>query len=126
MRQAEQKSEGVVDLDLESSKTTPAPLTPGLVTLSMLPRTQWQTLANLDIIKARNKPIKPPEKPEAAPFFMPTVPGVSQDLVFQLDEGQKGKDNAENNARETSLQMNKMQGQGSLFLAKLQVPVDRN
>ena len=118
----------------------PQPLEPELVTLSMLPRTQWQNLVHLDTIKvgaggdcwvllraavgmqlracgacqgaggtarwcvylpagrpaclplpvsvfptphppspcpqARNKPIEPPKKPEAAPFFLPTLAGV--------------------------------------------------
>lgn len=54
----------------------PQPLAPELVTLSMLPRTQWQNLVHLDTIKARNKPIEPPKKPAAAPFFLPTLAGV--------------------------------------------------
>lgn len=54
----------------------PQPLTPQLVTLSMLPRTQWQNLVHLDTIKARNKPVEPPKKPAAAPFFLPTLAGV--------------------------------------------------
>lgn len=54
----------------------PCPLMPQLVTLSMLPRTQWQNLVHLDTIKARNKPVEPPKKPAAAPFFLPTLAGV--------------------------------------------------
>ena len=41
-----------------------------LLTLSLLPRSRWQTLLNLDAIRQRNKPIQPPEKPKAAPFFL--------------------------------------------------------
>lgn len=44
---------------------------PDLVTLSLLPKTQWQSLINLDIIKVRNKPTEPPKKPEKTPFFLP-------------------------------------------------------
>mgnify|MGYP001810922628 CR=1 FL=1 len=54
----------------------PTPLAPALATLSMLPRTQWQNLVHLDTIKARNKPMEPPTKPAAAPFFLPTLAGV--------------------------------------------------
>ena len=54
----------------------PRPLAPSLVTLSMLPRPQWQTLAHLDAIQARSRPQQPPQKPEAAPFFLPTVAGI--------------------------------------------------
>jgi U3 small nucleolar RNA-associated protein 21 len=50
---------------------------PDLVTLSLLPKSQWQSLINLDIIKVRNKPIEPPKKPEKAPFFLPSVPSLS-------------------------------------------------
>lgn len=45
-------------------------LSSSLLTLSLLPRSRWQTLLNLDNIRARNKPIAPPEKPKAAPFFL--------------------------------------------------------
>ena len=47
-----------------------------LVTLSLLPRTKWQTLINLETITARNKPKEPPKAPEQAPFFLPTLPGT--------------------------------------------------
>lgn len=60
----------------------PVPLSPELVTLSLLPRAQWETLLHLDAIKARSKPIQPPKKPEAAPFFLPTVPGLEGNPVF--------------------------------------------
>lgn len=45
-------------------------LSSSLLTLSLLPRSRWQTLLNLETIRARNKPIAPPEKPKAAPFFL--------------------------------------------------------
>lgn len=56
---------------------------PDLVTLSLLPRSQWQSLTNLDIIKARNKPIDPPKKPEKAPFFLPSIPSLSGEILFK-------------------------------------------
>ena len=34
---------------------------------------KWFTLCHLDLIKERNKPIQPPEKPQQAPFFLPTT-----------------------------------------------------
>lgn len=43
---------------------------------------QWENLLHLDTIKARSKPIQPPKKPEAAPFFLPTVPGLASKPVF--------------------------------------------
>ena len=34
-------------------------------------------MLNLDVIKAKNKPKAPPKKPKAAPFFLPTIPGLA-------------------------------------------------
>lgn len=45
----------------------------GLITLAMLPRAYWQTLFQLELIKARNKPRAPPKAPLRAPFFLPTM-----------------------------------------------------
>lgn len=66
--------------------TGTAPVAPDMVTLSMLPRSQWLNLVHIDTIKTRNKPIEPPKKPEAAPFFLPTVAGVNagRDPVFAV------------------------------------------
>ncbi|BBN05516.1 U3 small nucleolar RNA-associated protein 21 [Marchantia polymorpha subsp. ruderalis] len=55
---------------------------PTLITLSMLPKSQWQGLVDLDLIKVRNKPTEPPKKPEKAPFFLPTLPSLSAEPVF--------------------------------------------
>lgn len=41
-----------------------------LLTLSVGPRTKYQTILHLDIIKQRNKPKEAPKKPESAPFFL--------------------------------------------------------
>ncbi|KAK2982674.1 hypothetical protein RJ640_027662 [Escallonia rubra] len=59
---------------------------PDLVTLSLLPKSQWQSLINLDIIKARNKPIEPPKKPEKAPFFLPSIPSLSGEVLFKASD----------------------------------------
>ncbi|KAH9606023.1 hypothetical protein KSS87_021040 [Heliosperma pusillum] len=56
---------------------------PDLVALSLLPKSQWQSLINLDIIKDRNKPIEPPKKPEKVPFFLLSKPTFSGDVVFR-------------------------------------------
>ncbi|XP_056174804.1 U3 small nucleolar RNA-associated protein 21 homolog [Syzygium oleosum] len=59
---------------------------PDLVTLSLLPKSQWQSLINLDIIKVRNKPVEPPKKPEKAPFFLPSIPSLSGEILFKPSE----------------------------------------
>ncbi|KAI3737322.1 hypothetical protein L2E82_27320 [Cichorium intybus] len=66
---------------------------PDLVTLSLLPKSQWQSLINLDIIKERNKPIEPPKKPEKAPFFLPSIPSLSGEILFKVTNEQTDEDN---------------------------------
>jgi U3 small nucleolar RNA-associated protein 21 len=61
-------------------------LTSGLVTLSDVPRSHWETLAQLDIIKQRNRPTEAAKAPEAAPFFLPTLPGLQPKFVVELPE----------------------------------------
>uniref|UniRef100_A0A0E0Q0R7 Uncharacterized protein n=1 Tax=Oryza rufipogon TaxID=4529 RepID=A0A0E0Q0R7_ORYRU len=67
---------------------------PNMITLSLLPKSQWQSLANLDIIKVRNKPIEPPKKPEKAPFFLPTVPSLSGEILFEPAANSKETDSS--------------------------------
>ncbi|KAK4424941.1 WD repeat-containing protein 36 [Sesamum alatum] len=75
---------------------------PDLVTLSLLPKSQWQSLINLDIIKARNKPIEPPKKPEKAPFFLPSIPSLSGEILFKPSEpAEDEKDSQSGEAQKT-------------------------
>lgn len=37
------------------------------------------------MLQARNKPIEPPKKPEKAPFFLPSTPSLSGDIIFKND-----------------------------------------
>lgn len=66
-----------------------------LATLSLLPRSKWQTLINLETINARNKPKQPPKAPEKAPFFLPTLPGTKT----RFDTSINGKNGYEKNAK---------------------------
>jgi U3 small nucleolar RNA-associated protein 21 len=47
-------------------------------------------LLHLDTIKARSKPLQPPKKPEAAPFFLPTVPTLAGQPTFNTDAAANG------------------------------------
>ena len=58
-----------------------------LATLANLPTSRWQNLLNLDVIKARNKPKNAVTKPEAAPFFLPSL---SNSLPSQYASNTKG------------------------------------
>ncbi|KAF1947761.1 Utp21-domain-containing protein [Clathrospora elynae] len=44
-----------------------------IITLSLVPKSRWQTLLHLDVIRARNKPKEAPKAPEKAPFFLPSL-----------------------------------------------------
>lgn len=64
--------------------TAAAPITDELVTLSTVPVAQWNVLANLDLVRLRNKPKQPIAKPKAAPFFLPTVKSLNP--VFDVED----------------------------------------
>ncbi|WVR06365.1 hypothetical protein IAU60_003396 [Kwoniella sp. DSM 27419] len=70
--------------------TTPDQLTEGLLTLSLMPRSRWQTLLNLETIKQRNKPKEVSKAPEKAPFFLPTVSGL--ETRFDLSAAENKED----------------------------------
>jgi U3 small nucleolar RNA-associated protein 21 len=70
-------SQLVVGHEQEEDETPDGPdstemdqLDQSLLTLSLVPRSRWQTLLNLEGIRQRNRPIQPPERPKAAPFFL--------------------------------------------------------
>lgn len=56
-----------------------------LITLSNTPRSKWRTLVNLEVIQERNKPVRAPEQPKAAPFILPTLPGLEPKFVATAD-----------------------------------------
>ncbi|KAI7823322.1 Utp21 specific WD40 associated putative domain-containing protein [Gamsiella multidivaricata] len=76
-------------LALEPTIETPEQLTEQMITLSLLPKSKWQTLLNLDVIKARNKPKEAPKAPEKAPFFLNTLPGVEPKFVATKEDEER-------------------------------------
>ena len=75
------------DIKLEDSEKWIAKQIGRLATLANLPTSRWQNLLNLDVIKARNKPKNAVNKPEAAPFFLPSL---SSSLPSQYASNTKG------------------------------------
>ncbi|KAF1836178.1 Utp21-domain-containing protein [Decorospora gaudefroyi] len=67
-----------------------------ITTLSLVPKSRWQTLLHLDVIRARNKPKEAPKAPEKAPFFLPSlgqnqVQGADNTALTPLDQDQKSR-----------------------------------
>ncbi|GJJ76415.1 U3 small nucleolar RNA-associated protein 21 [Entomortierella parvispora] len=82
-------------LALEPTIDTPEQLTEQMITLSLLPKSKWQTLLNLDVIKARNKPKEAPKAPEKAPFFLSTLPGVEPKFVATKEDEERSHHKAD-------------------------------
>ncbi|KAK5653900.1 hypothetical protein OQA88_7825 [Cercophora sp. LCS_1] len=65
------------DVSTEEDDTVSVPVVDQLnremMTLSLVPKSRWQTLLHIDLIKQRNKPKEAPKAPEKAPFFLPSV-----------------------------------------------------
>lgn len=64
---------------------TPAQVAPRMATLAGTPRAQWLALVALETVRSRGRPARPPAKPQAAPFLLPTVAGLSARPVFAVD-----------------------------------------
>ncbi|PWY96807.1 Utp21-domain-containing protein [Aspergillus sclerotioniger CBS 115572] len=60
--------------ELEGPLPSVEQLSGDMVTLSVVPKSKWQTLLQLNLIKERNKPKTPPKAPQKAPFFLPASP----------------------------------------------------
>ncbi|CAD6498770.1 BgTH12-04430 [Blumeria graminis f. sp. triticale] len=69
--------EAFEDQELEIVESVPSlspeQLSKDMQTLSLVPKSRWQNLLYLDVIKARNKPTEAPKVPEKAPFFLPSL-----------------------------------------------------
>lgn len=61
-----------------------------LLTLSLQPRSKFNTLKSLETIKLRNRPTQPPKKPERAPFFLGQASETTQKIVEKpLEDGEQ-------------------------------------
>ncbi|XP_038068036.1 WD repeat-containing protein 36-like [Patiria miniata] len=77
--------------DLVSEFKSPQQISAELVTLSLLPNSRWKSLTNLELIKQRNKPKEPPKVPKSAPFFLPTIAGLTPKFAALQDDDDKDK-----------------------------------
>lgn len=61
------------DSTFDKLRSAASQLSDSLQTLSLVPKSRWQTLLHLETITQRNKPTTPPKAPEKAPFFLPSL-----------------------------------------------------
>ncbi|KAI9805509.1 MAG: hypothetical protein M1825_000760 [Sarcosagium campestre] len=89
-------------------------LSADMTTLSVVPRSRWQTLLHLDSIKdtanfficfqqQRNKPKEPPKAPEKAPFFLPSLEGGKTSLATTTLPQERSVDIATERSRITKM-----------------------
>ncbi|XP_077863349.1 WD repeat-containing protein 36-like, partial [Saccoglossus kowalevskii] len=70
-------SDSTVSVNVDEEFKSPQQISAELITLSLLPHSRWKNLTNLELIKKRNKPKEPPKVAKSAPFFLPTIPGLT-------------------------------------------------
>ncbi|KAM3556336.1 hypothetical protein MY1884_005115 [Beauveria asiatica] len=100
------------DADADLVAPTIDQLSSEMTTLSLVPRSRWQTLLHLDLIKERNKPKEAPKAPEKAPFFLPSA-GTKQALAENTDGNDDGS-----GSRITKLEQARLE---EVFSSKLRV-----
>ncbi|OTB08200.1 hypothetical protein M426DRAFT_317303 [Hypoxylon sp. CI-4A] len=88
-----------------------------MTTLSLVPRSRWQTLLHLDLIKQRNKPTEAPKAPEKAPFFLPSTANAGSSSI---DAIQPKVDHDQSQSRITRFDRNRVE---QAFSSKLQAGV---
>lgn len=75
------------DLDATQFYRSVVQIDHDLLTLSVGPRSKYQNILHLDIIKQRNKPKEAPKKPEMAPFFLSLSGEVVGDRAVVAETG---------------------------------------
>lgn len=102
----------------EADDTVVAPsldqLSADMMTLSLVPKSRWQTLLHLDLIKKRNKPTEAPKAPEKAPFFLPST--LNGNKAPDKSAVVSAKESDESKSRITKLDWSRSE---ELFTAKL-------
>ncbi|KAI1161356.1 WD domain-containing protein [Nemania serpens] len=96
----------VVEDDDEVAASNLDQLSADMMTLSLVPRSRWQTLLHLDLIKKRNKPKEPPKAPEKAPFFLPSTTGVPSSSQNNIGTN---PDDSQNQSRITKFDQSRME-----------------
>ncbi|GBM90831.1 hypothetical protein AVEN_3079-1 [Araneus ventricosus] len=75
---------------------SPEQISDELVTLSVVSKSHWLNLLDLDIIKRRNKPKEPVQVLKNAPFFLPVVSGLKPTFLREDSDNWKEKNEKSN------------------------------
>lgn len=86
-----------------------------MMTLSLVPKSRWQTLLHLDLIKQRNKPIEAAKKPEKAPFFLPSLEIPQSSVLATPQEKEQGLGSIADRSR--IMKMDQMASEGQFTVA---------
>jgi len=100
--------EGVEDAEDAAPVLSLDQLSADMMTLSLVPKSRWQTLLLLDQIKQRNKPAEAPKVPEKAPFFLPSL---ENPLPIAAGEETKAADSVAERSR--IMKMNQLASEGA-------------
>lgn len=65
---------------------SPEQISDELVTLSLVSKSHWLNLLDLDTIKQRNKPKEPVRVPKNAPFFLPVISGLKPTFFIEEEK----------------------------------------
>jgi U3 small nucleolar RNA-associated protein 21 len=87
-------------------------LSADMMTLSLVPKSRWQTLLHLDLIKQRNKPKEAPKLPEKAPFFLPSLDKAKS---VPTSDQQKSEDSVAERSR--VMKMDRLASEGTFTVA---------
>ncbi|GFQ91859.1 WD repeat-containing protein 36 [Trichonephila clavata] len=81
--------EETIDDEMLPEFKSPEQISDEFVTLSLVSKSHWLNLLDLDTIKQRNKPKEPVKAPKNAPFFLPVVSGIKPTFFIEEERDWK-------------------------------------
>ena len=85
----------------EALATGPKQIEPGMITMSNVPKTQIETLLNLETVKENSKEDEKEKEPELAPFFLPTVAASDDVRRSVFDPSRESLVNADGDSKKS-------------------------
>lgn len=115
-----EESEDEDIVDVLSDETALDALSSDLLSLSLVPRSRWQNLLHLDLIRQRNKPTEAPKKPEKAPFFLPSLQDQQKGITTSAQKASEEANLAQIEQERSRVLKNARAGTRSQFTSLLQ------